>query len=67
MSMMKQMTYFLLYSIMIFMLQDIKILYSEKFPYYFDPVFKALHNNCQDSEGISVSGRTRIDHSKGMF
>ena len=34
MPMMKQMTYFLLYSIVIIMLQDIEILYSEKFPYY---------------------------------
>jgi len=32
--MMKQMTYFLLYSIMIIMLQGIKILCNEKFPYY---------------------------------
>ena len=35
MPMMKQITYFLLYYIMIIMLQHIKILCSEKFPYYF--------------------------------
>jgi len=34
MSVMKQITYFVMYSIMIIMLQDIKILCSEKFPYY---------------------------------
>jgi len=34
MPMKKQMTYFLMHSIMIIMLQDIKILCNEKFPYY---------------------------------